>query len=168
MNISKPQKMATVIHPDNRGTFSELHREGGKLGTLHFVQTNLIHSVKGALRGMHYRIDGTQAKLITVLSGEIYDVAINCKQNDPNLGRWEYALLKAGEQFLVPAGYAHGFLSLEESVVLYSSTTVFDAEKERSLRWDDPDVNVHWPVVDKLIMSDKDIKGGTLHESIIC
>lgn len=124
-----------------------------------FAEDYVSQSKKNALRGLHYQIEPkAQGKLITVLAGRILDVALDLRNNSPSLFKFSINELSSQEwdSIWIPKGFAHGFLSLEEgSTVLSRCTTEFDANSERGIRWNDPLVNIPWPISDP-ILSDKD------------
>jgi dTDP-4-dehydrorhamnose 3,5-epimerase len=115
-----------------------------------FVQDNQSHSTRGVLRGLHYqRAPSAQCKLVRVLSGAIYDVAVDVRRDSPTLGQWVGVELTAENhrQFWVPEGFAHGFLVLSETAdVAYKVTTYYDPTAEECIRWNDPEVGVAWPI----------------------
>ena len=144
-----------IIEPkvfgDDRGFFSEsfnaasFERATGVEAT--FVQDNHSKSERGVLRGLHYQIEQPQGKLIRVVQGEIYDVAVDFRLGSPTLGEWVGVTLSAEnkKQLWVPAGFAHGFIVVSETAeVLYKTTDYYAPEHERSIRWDDPDLAIDW------------------------
>ncbi|KRG56733.1 MULTISPECIES: dTDP-4-dehydrorhamnose 3,5-epimerase [Stenotrophomonas] len=114
-----------------------------------FVQSNVSTSVKGVLRGLHYQWPRPQGKLVSVLEGEVYDVAVDIRRGSPTFGRWE-AVLLSGEnhrQFWIPEGFAHGFAVLSERAVFsYMCTDVYVREADAGVRWNDADIAVDWPI----------------------
>lgn len=137
---------------DNRGYFQELyHRDRyAALGLdAAFVQNNLSHSQRGALRGLHFQLHHPQIKLIQTLRGEIFDVAVDLRRGSPTFGRWVSRVLsdRDGAQLLVPGGFAHGFYVLSpEATVLYQCSDVYHPEDEVGLIWDDPALSIAWPL----------------------
>ena len=133
-----------------------------------FVQDNHSYSAGNVLRGMHYQIGHPQGKLIRVVAGEILDVAVDMRRSSPTFGKWD-AVTLSGENFLmlwIPAGMAHGFRVLSDRAhVLYKATDFYHPECERTLAWDDPDVNINWKVDAPPIVSDKDAKGAYLRNA---
>jgi dTDP-4-dehydrorhamnose 3,5-epimerase len=118
---------------------------------LEFVQDNQSRSVRGVLRGLHYQLPAAQAKLVRVLRGEIFDVAVDLRRRAPTFGRWVGETLSAENrrQLFVPEGFAHGFLVLSpEAEVLYKVTDYYHPEHERCIRWDDPELAIAWPALD--------------------
>jgi dTDP-4-dehydrorhamnose 3,5-epimerase len=140
------------VHGDQRGFFVELwRRDSYALAGIDvdFVQDNMSRSKRGTLRGLHYQLRRTQGKLVRVVAGEVFDVAVDVRRSSPTFGRWAgVALSSVRQQCLwVPAGYAHGFLVLSESAdFLYKCTDFYDPESERSVRWNDPALGVEWPL----------------------
>ena len=146
-----------IIEPkvfgDDRGFFSESFNvvafecATGIKAT--FVQDNHSKSERGVLRGMHYQLQQPQGKLIRVVQGEIYDVAVDIRSGSPTFGQWVSVTLSAEnkKQLWVPADFAHGFIVVSETAeLLYKATDYYAPENERSIRWDDPDLAIDWPV----------------------
>lgn len=149
-------------HLDDRGFFKEIYREDAFKGAgIHarFVQTNLVRSMHGVLRGLHYQIPpAAQGKLIGVTRGQIYDVAVDLRAGGPTYGRWVARTLDvdAGELLWIPPGFAHGYAVLSETAdIVYQVTAEFDASLDRGVRWDDPALGIQWPVDDP-ILSERD------------
>ncbi len=114
-----------------------------------FLQSNVSVSSKGVLRGLHYQWPRPQGKLVSVLEGEVYDVAVDIRRGSPYFGRWVAAILSAEnhKQFWIPEGFAHGFAVLSERAVFsYLCTDVYVQEADASVRWDDADIAVDWPL----------------------
>jgi len=114
-----------------------------------FVQDNFSRSSKGTLRGLHYQIKQTQGKLVRVVRGEVFDVAVDLRRSSPNFGKWVGATLSAHNkhQLWVPPGFGHGFLVLSEIAEFeYKCTHYYAPEFDRSIRWDDPDIGIKWPL----------------------
>jgi dTDP-4-dehydrorhamnose 3,5-epimerase len=129
-----------------------------------FVQDNHSRSVHGTLRGLHFQAAPGQAKLVRVASGKIFDVAVDIRPQSPTFGEWESVELTADDnmQLFIPAGFAHGFCVLSDTAdVLYKMSTAYDAERECTLAYDDPDIGVRWPIAD-LIVSERDRHGQSL------
>ena len=156
-----------VIEPavfgDERGVFFETwnaDRFGEHGLPVKFVQSNVSTSVKGVLRGLHYQWPRPQGKLVSVLEGEVYDVAVDIRRGSSNFGRWEAVILSADNrrQLWIPEGFAHGFAVLSEHAVFnYLCTDVYVKEADAGVRWNDGDIGVDWPVSDPLL-SAKDEK----------
>jgi dTDP-4-dehydrorhamnose 3,5-epimerase len=157
------------IFRDSRGSFTESYHRAkfAELGIIDtFVQDNHSCSAKGTLRGMHYQLSQPQAKLCRVVEGEALDVAVDIRFGSPHFGKWAAVLLSAKEQnqIYVPAGFAHGFLALTDSVqFLYKCSGFYDAADEHSILWNDPDLNITWGIATPLI-SEKDLKAPRLAE----
>ena len=156
-----------VIEPavfgDERGVFFETwnaDRFGEHGLPVKFVQSNVSTSVKGVLRGLHYQWPRSQGKLVSVLEGEVCDVAVDIRRGSPTFGRWEAVILSADNrrQLWIPEGFAHGFAVLSEHAVFsYLCTDVYVKEADAGVRWNDGDIGVDWPVSDPLL-SAKDEK----------
>ena len=155
------------VFGDSRGFFLESFNAGvfEKAAGFnpHFVQDNHSRSGRGVLRGLHYQIKNPQGKLIRVIGGEVYDVAVDMRRNSPTFRQWAGVRLSDENKRIlwIPPGFAHGFLVLSERVdFLYKTTAFYDAPSERAVRWDDPTLNVPWPLEDlngtALILSEKD------------
>ncbi|GMU93242.1 MAG: dTDP-4-dehydrorhamnose 3,5-epimerase [Candidatus Hydrogenedentota bacterium] len=147
---------------DDRGYFTEVFsaRSFADAGLpVDFVQDNLSKSAKGTLRGLHYQIEPNgQGKLVTVLTGAIFDVAVDLRRGSPTFGKWVGRELRgdSGLALWVPVGFAHGFVALEDDTrVFYKCTTPWAPQAERSLRYDDKEVGIEWPIEPRLI-SEKD------------
>ena len=140
---------------DARGFFFESFNQkvfNEATGTNHqFVQDNHSRSAKGVLRGLHYQIEQPQGKLVRVAQGAVFDVAVDIRRSSPTFGQWVGAELSAENhrQLWVPPGFAHGFLVTSESAeFLYKTTDYYAPEFERSLRWDDAELGINWPLAD--------------------
>ena len=147
---------------DNRGFFMESYQESSFIKNGiddKFVQDNFSHSTKGVLRGLHYQKDPkSQAKLVTALRGEIFDVGVDMRKGSPTYGNWVGEILSEQNHRLlyVPKGFAHGFLVLsDEADVLYKVNEEYSPENERGIIWNDPEVNIKWPM-EKPIVKDID------------
>lgn len=152
------------VYKDERGYFYEAYNshayaDAGIPDT--FVQDNVSFSKRGVLRGLHLQSPNAQGKLIAVLSGEIFDVAVDIKPDSPTFGDWVGVHLSAQSKnrIWIPPGYAHGFCVTSESAeILYKCTTHYDPASEHTLAWNDPDVGVRWPI-DAPIISQRDAAG---------
>lgn len=125
-----------------------------------FVQANVSTSARGVLRGLHYQWPNPQGKLVQVLEGEVWDVAVDIRRGSPHFGRWTAAVLSAANrrQFWIPEGFAHGFVVLSEQAVFsYLCTALYDREADAGLRWNDGQLAIDWPV-SELSLSEKDAK----------
>ena len=153
------------VYCDARGFFLETYNEKdfAEAGiTERFVQDNQSHSKQGVLRGMHYQIENQQGKLIRVLQGEIYDVAVDLRPDSKTYGKWTSVYLKGEEHkaFWIPKGFAHGFYVLSECAdVAYKVTAFYAPNHERTLLWNDPDLAIQWPLRGEPILSEKDCAG---------
>ncbi|MCQ4241022.1 dTDP-4-dehydrorhamnose 3,5-epimerase [Stutzerimonas stutzeri] len=132
-----------------------------------FVQDNHSKSQRGVLRGLHYQIRQPQGKLVRVVAGEVFDVAVDLRKSSPSFGRWVGTHLSAQNQrqLWIPEGFAHGFVVLSESAeFLYKTTDYYAPEHERSLLWNDPEVGIEWPIAEPPQLSAKDSAGKRLSE----
>jgi len=137
----------------NRKTFAEFGLD------LDFVQDNHSRSMRGVLRGLHYQLHAPQGKLVRVVSGAVFDVAVDVRRSSPHFGQWVGYELSADNQRMmwIPPGFAHGFLVLSDSAdFLYKTTAYFATEWDRGIRWDDPDIGVQWPLEGTPALSAKD------------
>jgi dTDP-4-dehydrorhamnose 3,5-epimerase len=157
------------VFGDARGFFFEsfneldFHKATGL--KVHFVQDNHSKSSKGVLRGLHYQIQHPQGKLVRVVQGEVFDVAVDLRQSSPNFGKWVGVHLseKNNRQLWIPPCFAHAFVVLSDSAeFLYKTTDYWFAEHERSLLWNDPDVAIDWPIDFSPQLAAKDQNGSTL------
>ncbi len=157
------------VFGDARGFFMETwnQRRYAESGlAAHFVQDNLSQSRRGILRGLHFQNPGGQAKLVSVLEGEVFDVAVDVRKSSPTFGRWEGARLSSQNkhQFFIPAGFAHGFVVLSDTALFhYKCTDFYSPQNELTLRWNDPEIGISWPLANPVI-SDKDARGLLLRD----
>ena len=163
-----PIKGLAVIEPkvfgDERGFFMETYNKKSfeELGlTMDFVQDNHSKSKKGVLRGLHFQTKHTQGKLVRVIKGSVYDVAVDLRKDSETFGKWHAVKLSAENKlmFYIPEGFAHGFLVLsDEAEFAYKCTDFYRPGDEGGIKWNDPDVGIHWPIEKdmKLIISEKD------------
>lgn len=124
-----------------------------------FVQDNHSRSAKNVLRGLHYQIQQPQGKLVRVVQGEVFDVAVDLRKSSPTFGQWVGEILSAEnkKQIWLPEGFAHGFVTLsDDAEFLYKATEYYAPECERCIRWNDPQINVKWPLAKEPRMSEKD------------
>ena len=163
--ISGVKLLRPVRHGDSRGFFSEVYRENilrAQGIELSFVQENhSLSASKGVVRGLHFQIPPfAQAKLLRVTAGSIFDVAVDIRWGSPTFGRHIAAVLSASEwnQIFIPEGFAHGFCTLEpNSEVIYKVNNYYSAEHDRGLRWNDPALDIAWPIaLDRVVLSEKD------------
>jgi|SRR3989338_6500917 len=138
---------------DNRGFFLETFKESPFLSEgidTKFVQDNLSYSINGVLRGLHYQtLPKAQAKLVTVIKGKIFDVAVDMRKNSPTHGKWVGEILSDSENksLYIPEGFAHGFCVLsDEAFVFYKVSNEYSSEHEQGIIWNDPEINITWPI----------------------
>jgi dTDP-4-dehydrorhamnose 3,5-epimerase len=168
-----------VIEPrvfgDSRGFFLESFNrrelEAALGRTLDFVQDNHSRSGRNVLRGIHYQLPHPQGKLVRVIRGEVFDVAVDLRRGSPTLGRWVAERLSAENklQVWIPEGFGHGFLVLsDEAEVLYKTTDYWYPEHERCIRWDDPSLAIAWPLASEPpLVSAKDAEGAPFREAML-
>ena len=159
-----------TVFEDNRGYFFEAYNANDfheiDIDNV-FVQDNQSKSSKGVIRGLHYQIDHPQAKLVRVLDGEVYDVAVDLRPNSATYGKYYGVTLSAEnkKQFFIPRGFAHGFLVLsDEATFTYKCDEFYDGNDEGGIIWNDPEIGIDWPNVENLIQSEKDQNWPTLAE----
>ncbi len=157
------------VFSDSRGFFLETfhQRKYAKAGINHtFVQDNHSHSKRDTLRGLHYQLTHPQAKLVYVITGEIFDVSVDIRRGSPTFGQWvgEHLSAQNKRQMFIPEGFAHGFCVISETAdVLYKATDIYDPEDEYGVLWSDGSIGINWPVKTPII-SDKDKKYPGLNE----
>lgn len=167
-NIPDVKIIEPDVFGDERGFFMETWNQKkfeqevtGKPTT--FVQDNHSKSKKGILRGLHYQTENTQGKLVRVVSGEVFDVAVDIRKDSPTFGQWVGVYLSAENkrQFWVPEGFAHGFyVTSDEAEFVYKCTDFYNPKAEISLLWNDKDINVLWPLGGNMpLLSEKDNNG---------
>jgi len=159
------------VFRDARGFFLESFNENAMASAgirEHFVQDNHSYSARNVLRGLHYQVGHPQGKLVRVVAGEIFDVAVDLRRSSPTFGKWDGVTL-SGDNFRmlwIPAGLAHGFRVLSDGAhVLYKATDFYHPECERTLAWNDPEVNIDWQVDTLPIVSDRDAKGASFRDA---
>jgi dTDP-4-dehydrorhamnose 3,5-epimerase len=165
--IIKPQ-----VYGDERGFFMESFN-ADKFRQLtgvdvQFVQDNHSRSAKGVLRGLHYQIKQPQAKLVRVVHGVVFDVAVDIRKSSPTFGKWVGVELSEQnhQQFWVPAGFAHGFVVLTDSAdFLYKTTDYYAPDYERCIAWNDPSIGIEWPIDEEPLLSVKDREGVSLQQA---
>lgn len=169
--ISEVLLIEPAVFGDERGFFFESfnarHFADAVGAAVEFVQDNHSRSARGVLRGLHYQIKQPQGKLVRVVAGEVFDVAVDLRKNSPNFGRWMGAVLSAENkrQMWIPAGFAHGFVVTSESAeFLYKTTDYWAPEHERCIAWNDPTIGIDWPVAHPLLSS-KDQRGVLLADA---
>lgn len=160
------------VFSDARGfffeSFNQKHFEAVIGRKIHFVQDNHSCSVHQVLRGMHYQIQQPQGKLVRVVQGAVFDVAVDIRKSSPTFGRWVGEILSAEnkKQLWIPEGFAHGFLVLSESAdFLYKTTDYWAPEFERTLLWNDPALAIQWPCSKPPVLSAKDQQGTLLQQA---
>ena len=160
------------VFGDDRGFFFESfnHRQfEDAIGrSVQFVQDNHSRSAKGVLRGLHYQIQQAQGKLVRVVQGEVFDVAVDIRRSSATFGQWVGTYLSAENkhQLWVPEGFAHGFVVLSETAeFLYKTTDYYAPEHERSIRWDDPALAIGWPFDGEVILAAKDANAKRLADA---
>ena len=155
---------------DDRGYFMETYKRPDFVAggiDVDFVQDNQSSSVRGVLRGLHFQIEHPQSKLVRVVSGEVFDVAVDLREGSPTYGKWEGVVLSAENrrQFFIPRGFAHGFLVLSDTAEFcYKCDDVYHPNDEGGLMWNDPAIGIEWPPLagddafdpDAVVLSDKD------------
>jgi dTDP-4-dehydrorhamnose 3,5-epimerase len=163
-----------AVFGDERGFFYESfnQRVFEKLTgrSAHFVQDNHSRSAKNVLRGLHYQLKQPQGKLVRVLSGEIFDVAVDVRKSSPTFGQWvgEIISCENKRQIWVPEGFAHGFLVLSDTTeVLYKTTDYWAPDDEYCIAWDDPGIGIQWPFDGNPQRSAKDRQGALLNEAVL-
>ncbi|MFT5634694.1 MAG: dTDP-4-dehydrorhamnose 3,5-epimerase [Cognaticolwellia sp.] len=164
--------LESTVYGDERGFFMETWNQQNfeelVTGTpTRFVQDNHSKSKKGILRGLHYQIENTQGKLVRVVSGEVFDVAVDIRKGSPTFGQWVGVYL-SGEnkrQLWVPEGFAHGFyVTSENAEFVYKCTNYYHPKSEVSITWNDADIDIEWPLDGAPILSEKDENGLRLKE----
>ncbi len=167
--LFKPQ-----VFGDPRGFFMESFRQSwfsDQSLTVDFVQDNHSASGRGVLRGLHYQLQNPQGKLVRVVRGEVFDVAVDMRRSSPTFGQYVAVTLSAENKhvFWVPPGFAHGFMVLSETAEFtYKCTDYYKPEHERSLLWNDPTINIQWPELEGMsepLLSDKDRSGKVFTEA---
>jgi dTDP-4-dehydrorhamnose 3,5-epimerase len=154
-----------VVYGDDRGFFLESYNEARmrEIGIdAHFVQDNHSRSRRNVLRGIHYQINQPQGKLVRVVSGTVFDVAVDLRRNSPTFGKWVGVELSAEDKrmFWIPPGFGHGFVVLSDTAeFLYKATDYYSPSSERSILWNDLDLGIVWPLDGEPILSAKDAAG---------
>jgi dTDP-4-dehydrorhamnose 3,5-epimerase len=161
------------VFPDDRGYFYETYQSKNyaQAGvSTDFPQDNQSRSMRHVIRGLHYQIQQPQGKLVRVVSGSVFDVAVDIRKSSPTFGKWVGAELSAENkhQFWIPVGFAHGFYVLSEwAEVLYKASDYYAPQWERCIRWNDPQIDIQWPIPEGMnpIVSAKDSQGKLLSEA---
>lgn len=155
------------VYKDQRGFFMETYNEKRyhELGIdVRFVQDNLSFSIQNTLRGLHYQYPNAQAKLVSVIHGEVFDVVVDIRQGSPTFGKWTGARLSGDNkrQLFAPVGFAHGYCVLSETAIFqYKCSNFYSPKDEKGILWNDPDLNITWLVTSPLL-SDKDKENPSL------
>jgi dTDP-4-dehydrorhamnose 3,5-epimerase len=171
-NIAEVKIIEPKVFGDDRGFFLETFhaaRYAEQAGIdLPFVQDNHSRSAKGVLRGLHFQKTKPQGKLVRVVSGEVFDVAVDIRRDSPTFGQWAGVILSEQNkrQFWVPPGFAHGFVVLSDTADFeYKCTDYYDPADEGSIRWDDPDLAIEWPI-NQPLLSDKDANAAWFKDAL--
>ena len=155
-------EIETKRYGDNRGYFAETYKKADfdKAGLVYdFVQDNQSKSKKGVLRGLHFQKSFPQAKLVRCIDGEVFDVCVDLRKGSPTYGKWHGVLLSSekGNQFMIPRGFAHGFLVLSETATFcYKCDELYHPEDEGGVAWNDKEIGIVWPLCGKPLLSEKD------------
>ena len=156
------------VFSDERGfffeSFNQREFESAAGKKINFVQSNHSRSMQHVLRGLHYQIKQAQGKLVRVVSGEVFDVAVDIRRSSATFGQWVGEILSAENkrQLWVPPGFAHGFIVLsEDAEFLYNTNDYWAPEHERCIVWNDPTLAIDWPLTGKPVLSEKDARGAT-------
>ncbi|OZY36044.1 dTDP-4-dehydrorhamnose 3,5-epimerase [Pseudomonas lundensis] len=172
LDIPDVVRFEPKVFGDDRGFFFESfnHRQfEDAIGrSVQFVQDNHSRSVKGVLRGLHYQLHRAQGKLVRVVHGEVFDVAVDIRRSSPTFGKWVGSHLSAENkhQLWVPEGFAHGFVVLSDSAeFLYKTTDYYAPEHERCISWNDPAIGIDWPLKGEPALSGKDRQGKCLADA---
>ena len=161
-----------IIYADSRGYFLETYNEQSfeALGIAErFVQDNQSYSRRGVLRGLHFQVERAQGKLVRAVAGEVFDVAVDLRKESATFGKWAGTRLSSmnHQMIWIPKGFAHGFYTLSESAeVAYKVTDFYNPTGERTIVWNDPELDIAWPIeAEKVIVSEKDAKGATFQSA---
>ncbi len=167
--VPTPLEGCVIVEPDvfgdSRGFFMETYRKPRYVEAgleIEFVQDNYSRSRQGTLRGLHYQLSQPQGKLVQVVQGSVYDVAVDLRKWSPTFGQWFAAELteENHRQLYMPPGFAHGFYVQSETAdFFYKCTEIYNPEDERVLLWNDPELKIEWPLLDAPILSEKDREG---------
>ncbi|UXS03426.1 dTDP-4-dehydrorhamnose 3,5-epimerase [Agrobacterium tumefaciens] len=164
--IDAVKKISPARFGDSRGYFSEVFKREWfreNVADVEFVQDNeSLSSEAGTVRGLHFQLEPfAQGKLVRCVRGKLLDVAVDIRVGSPTFGKWVAAELtpESGDQLWVPAGFAHGFMTLvDDTMISYKVTAPYSAANDRGLRWDDPEIGITWPDMGSYILSDKDAR----------
>lgn len=172
-NIPDVKLLEPQVFGDERGFFMETFRDEWfkqNVADRTFVQENHSKSIKGVLRGLHYQTENTQGKLVRVVQGAVFDVAVDLRKSSPTFGQWVGEVLSAENkrQLWVPEGFAHGFYVLTETAEFtYKCTDYYNPKAEHSLLWNDPTVAIDWNLDGEPSLSVKDLAGRALADAVI-
>lgn len=161
-SIEGVYKIDVKKYGDNRGYFMETYKESdfNAAGIKNvFIQDNQSKSKKGVLRGLHFQKKFPQAKLVRCIEGEVFDVCVDLRKNSKTYGKWEGVILSAekGNQFMIPRGFAHGFVVLSDSATFcYKCDELYHPEDEGGIMWNDKEVGIEWPFDGDVLLSEKD------------
>jgi len=171
--ISDVKLLKPKVFGDERGFFMESYNQKTLKDLcgldVDFVQDNHSRSTKNVLRGLHYQMEQAQGKLVRVVSGEVFDVAVDLRQSSATFGQWEGTVLSGQNhhQFYVPPGFAHGFVVLSETAdFLYKTTDYYAPQHEKCIRWDDPEIGIEWPIDGEPSLSEKDKAGVSFQQAV--
>ncbi len=160
------------VYGDDRGFFFESfnHAQFAEAigASYNFVQDNHSRSARNVLRGLHYQIQQAQGKLVRVVAGEVFDVAVDIRKSSPTFGHWVGQILSAEnkKQLWVPPGFAHGFVTLSDTAeFLYKTTDYYSPQFERSILWNDPNIGIQWPLTEAPMLSTKDQQAALLADT---
>lgn len=168
--MDRPKAFRRKLHRDLRGSFSEFVRDSGPL--LKIAQVNVVQSHRGVTRGLHVSLHPGSAKLVGVVSGKVFDVAVDLRHDSPEYGRVYMFELSADRMVFIPRGFGHGMQSLRKSLLVYCTDKQYEAHVERTVQWNDPALKIDWPMK-KPILSEHDQQGmsfeqwGKLHEDAV-
>ncbi len=173
LEISDVVLIEPQIFGDHRGFFLETFREdefNNNITKAHFVQDNHSKSTQGILRGLHYQIERSQGKLVRVIAGEVFDVAVDIRKNSKYFGKWVGTILSSQNNHMlwVPPGFAHGFYVISpEAEFVYKCTDYYAPEHERSILWNDSSIDIDWPLIQgsSPILSEKDENAPNLEDA---
>jgi dTDP-4-dehydrorhamnose 3,5-epimerase len=172
LNLDGALLLTPTIYKDERGSFCETYNKQVFTSItqrdINFVQDNVSVSTKNTIRGLHYQSPNEQGKLVRVVRGKVYDVIVDIRTNSPTFGQWQgIELSDDGTQLWVPIGFAHGFMALTDEVeFMYKVTDYYTKSSEQSIRWNDPTLNIQWPITDTPIISDKDREAPLFNEIV--
>lgn len=171
--ISDVKLLKPKVFGDERGFFMESYNQKTLKDLcgldVDFVQDNHSRSTKNVLRGLHYQMEQAQGKLVRVVSGEVFDVAVDLRQSSATFGQWAGTVLSGQNhhQFYVPPGFAHGFVVLSETAdFLYKTTDYYAPQHEKCIRWDDPEIGIEWPINGEPNLSEKDKAGVSFQQAV--